>query len=229
MTDKTTELTNLNPRLTEFQDTLYAKFAEENQTATKGQIVFVGSSLMETFPIEQWEAERDLDLPAHIYNRGVRATTTADLLAHMDLQIFDLAPSKVFINIGSNDLGFNVPEETFLANYKKIIADIQNRLPETQIYVMKYYPMNKENDFSRTDPDGKEAVKQLNHDRSNDKLGAANIKVEALANELGVNYIDVNAGLADENGNLKQELTFDGSHMLPVGFEIVLANMKQYL
>ncbi len=44
------------------------------------------------------------------FNRGVR--TTANLLNHMDTLIFHLAPSKIFINIG-----FNIPEDIFLANY----------------------------------------------------------------------------------------------------------------
>jgi len=48
---------------------------------------------MEIFPIEK--IQQGLGLDKLIYNRGVRATTTADLLKHMDLCIFDLAPSKI--------------------------------------------------------------------------------------------------------------------------------------
>ncbi|WP_277395111.1 SGNH/GDSL hydrolase family protein [Lactococcus taiwanensis] len=42
-----------------------------------------------------------------------------------------------------------------------------------------------------------------------------------LAKRQGVNFIDANKGLADEQGNLKKEITFDVLHMLPKGYEIV--------
>ncbi|GFH40407.1 hypothetical protein [Pseudolactococcus insecticola] len=77
MTEQTRELTNLDPRIREFQDQIRAKYAQENLQAEKGQIDFVGSSLMEIFPIEKMQVGLGLDLK--IYNRGVRATTTADL------------------------------------------------------------------------------------------------------------------------------------------------------
>ena len=104
---------------------------------------------MEIFPIE--EMQRSLGLDKLIYNRGIRATTTADLLTSMDLCIFDLAPSKIFINIGTNDLGFSVPEATFLANYDEILRQIKEKLPETQVFVMAYYPVNPVADFGESE------------------------------------------------------------------------------
>ena len=93
MSEQSTSLTNMNPDIEQVQNELRVSFAQQNQTAKKGQIVFVGSSLMEIFPIEKMQ--QGLGLDKLIYNRGVRATTTADLLKHMDLCIFDLAPSKI--------------------------------------------------------------------------------------------------------------------------------------
>jgi len=94
MSEKSTSLTNMNPAIEQMKSAIRAKYAQQNQTAKKGQIVFVGSSLMEIFPIEKMQ--QSLGLDKVIYNRGIRATTTADLLTSMDLCIFDLAPSKIF-------------------------------------------------------------------------------------------------------------------------------------
>ncbi len=69
----------------------------------------------------------------------------------MDICIFDLEPSKIFINIGTNDLGFNVPESTFLANYDEILRQIKEKLPETKVYVMAYYPINPVTDFGESE------------------------------------------------------------------------------
>ena len=223
MSDKTKELTNLHPDIVQFQNAIRSRFAAENQTAQKGQIVFIGSSLMEIFPIDR--LQKPLNLNKIIYNRGVRATTTADLLNHMDTLIFDLAPSKIFINIGSNDIGFNVPEAVFLANYEEVLRRIKDELSDTQVYVIAYYPVNTADNFGEEE----EEHSQLYAHRSNELLVAANAKVEQLAKKNGYEFINVNAGLTDADGNLKKELTFDGAHMLPAGYEIVLGNMQPYL
>lgn len=225
MSDKTTKLTNMHPDIAELQNNIRAKYALSNKTAKKGQILFVGSSLMEIFPIEQMQQNQDLGLDKAIYNRGVRATTTADLLNHIGTLIFDLTPSKIFINIGSNDIGFNVPEEIFLANYDEILYRIKEKLPGTAVYVMAYFPVNTVDDFGEE----KQARDQLYAHRSNELLETVNAKVEQLAKKNGYEFINVNAGLTDVNGNLRKELTFDGAHMLPKGYAIVLDNLKKYL
>jgi lysophospholipase L1-like esterase len=223
MSEKTSSLTNMAPDISKLQNDIRARYAVENQVAKKGQILFVGSSSMEIFPIDK--LQQNLGLDKVIYNRGVRATTTADLLNHMDTLIFDLAPSKIFINIGANDIGFDVPAEVFLANYDRILHQIKEKLPDTAVYVMAYYPINTVDDFDEE----KQEHDELHAHRSNELLEAADAKVEQLARENGYEFINVNAGLTDVNCNLRKELTFDGSHMYPAGYEIVLANLKKYL
>lgn len=51
MLEETERLTNLYPGISELQDQIRKTYSEQNKTAKKGQIVFVGSSLMEIFPI----------------------------------------------------------------------------------------------------------------------------------------------------------------------------------
>jgi len=223
MSEQSTVLTNLDPAIERLKNDIRARYAQENLTALKGQIVFVGSSLMEIFPIEKMQ--QGLGLNEVIYNRGVRATTTAELLAAMDVCVFDLAPSKIFINIGTNDVGFGVPEDVFLANYDEILRQIRERLPEAQVFVMAYYPVNSVADFGESEAEHESLFAR----RSNEILEAASGKVARLAQKHHYEFINVNAGLADADGNLRKELTFDGGHMLPAGYEIVLGNMKKYL
>ncbi|BDE09029.1 hypothetical protein [Lactococcus cremoris] len=53
MSEETKALTQ-NPQLEAFQEKLLAQYDKENLSAKKGQTLFVGSSLMEIFPIEKW-------------------------------------------------------------------------------------------------------------------------------------------------------------------------------
>lgn len=222
MSKQSTPLTNKNPDIEQYKSDLRGRFGKDNKTAQKGQIVFVGSSTMEMFPIEK--IQQGLGLDKLIYNRGIRATTTAELLTAMDVCIFDLAPSKIFINIGSNDLGFGVPEATFLANYDEILRQIKGKLPETQVFVMAYYPINPVADFGESEAEHESFFSK----RNNEMLQLASSKVAQLAQKYNYEFINVNAGLTDADGNLRQELTFDGAHMYPAGYEIVLGNMKKY-
>lgn len=225
MTDKTKQLTNLDPRILEFQNQLRAQYEQANQVAKTDQILLIGSSTMEIFPIEKWQATRNLGLQHQIYNRGVRATTTADLLAHMQTLVFDLQPRAIFINIGSNDIGFNVPEADFLRNYTEVLRQIHAQLPQTKVYVMAYFPINATDDF------GEEPAEhgKLYEHRSNERLLKANEQVAQLAAQHGDQFINVNTGLTDDQGNLRAALTFDGAHMLPAGYGIVLNNLMPYL
>lgn len=50
-----------------------------------------------------------------------------------------------------------------------------------------------------------------------------------LADKFGYTYIDVNNGLTDVNGNLKEEYTIEGVHMYANAYRCVLENLKQYL
>ena len=199
------------------------RYRQLNQTARKGQIVFAGSSLMEMFPIEQFVAEDNL--PVVVYNRGIGGDVTDGLLERMDESIFDLEPKKVSINIGTNDI--SRPEykrERLMSQYRKILMQIQARLPETKIYVMSYYPVNRE--LPGADP---EAVKAQFGARTNAELKEVNAEVEKMAEELGCTYINVFDCLLDEKGNLKAEYTIEGMHMYANGYAVVLEKLMPYL
>lgn len=226
MKDETVKLTKLNPKLKEFQDDLRSHYTAANKTAKKNQIVFVGSSLMEIFPIEKFQVEENLGLPLTIYNRGVRATTTRDVLTHSDTLIFDLKPRKIFINIGTNDIGFGLSETETLTNYRQLLTKIKEQLPETQVYVMKFYPINAVDEF--IDPRSGEKG-HYSDKRTNQNLQAMSDQLGQLAETFGYSYIDVNEQLADSDGNLRKELSFDGAHLLPAGYQIVLQNLMPYL
>ncbi len=119
------------------------RYREENKAAIPGQIVFTGSSLMEMFPINKLLKEH-VDNTI-IYNRGIGGFVSGELLKVIDVCATDLKPSKIFINIGTNDLSDSrIPISGLMENYDKIISEIENKLPETEIYLMAYYPVNYE-------------------------------------------------------------------------------------
>lgn len=190
-----------------------------NELSVKGQTLFTGSSLMEQFPIDELLMNRGIN--KIIYNRGVGGFTTNDLLEHMEEMVFGVEPSKIFINIGTNDIG--TPDyslDKLIKNYEDILNKIKDRLPNAEVYVMEYYPINEvakipENDWE----------KSAFITRNNENIKIANNAVKELAEKIGYKYIDVNEGLTDENRRLKVKYTVEGIHMYANAYNVILDNM----
>ncbi len=201
------------------------KYRILNEQVVKGQILFTGSSLMEQFPINELLMTEKMN--TIIYNRGVGGFTTDDMLENMEVQVFGTEPSKIFINIGTNDISnptisFEEALTHTITNYEKILMQIKERLPEAQVYMMAYYPVNEIDKPVEWD-------KNLFVNRNNQNIPLANEVVRSLANQYGYEYIDVNQGLTDENGRLKKEFTVEGVHMYANAYRVIFENMKPYL
>ncbi len=204
-----------------------ARFRILNESVKKGETLFTGSSLMEQFPIN--ELLMTAGMNQVIYNRGIGGFTTDDMLANMEEQVFGTAPSRIFINIGTND--FNDVTASLddvltkmLLNYEKILDEIKLRLPECQVTLLAYYPVNEVDKV----PEAEYGKAMFVH-RNNKNLPKINAAVEALAERKGYRFINVNDGLTDERGLLKAEYTIEGVHMYANGYRVVFENLKQYL
>lgn len=196
------------------------RYREENKSAVKGQIVFTGSSLMEMFPINKLLKEHGDE--TIIYNRGIGGFLSHELLAVIDVCAIDLMPSKVFINIGTNDLSwFSIPISSLMDNYDKIISEIESAVPGVKIYLMAYYPVN----FESASEEMKECLKI----RTNEKITAANAEVKKLAENHGQRYIDINRNLKDGQGRLKAEYTIEGMHINEQGYRAVYDDIMRYV
>ena len=198
------------------------RFRRLNPYVKPGQILFVGSSLMEQFPI--YEFLQDFDLPCKIYNRGVGGYTTQELLETMDICVYDLRPAHVFINIGTNDLnGPDYRQEELIQRYTQILQGIREHLPETKLYLLAYYPVNTV--VGSRIPYMKAVMKH----RTNTRIQAANEAVRALAGKFGAEFLDLNGPLYDERGELKAEYTIEGMHMYANGYKPILEQLLPLL
>ena len=207
------------------QDMLRRSYDDLNKIAQKGQILFTGSSLMEQFPVN--EIAMSMGITKTIYNRGIGGTTTDDFLAHIGTVLLDLEPSKVFINIGTNDIHQREDGEPWQAhlmkNYRRILEILKEKLPQTEVYMMAYYPINADL------PDAPEWTKAAFRTRSNEALNDTNKKLAALAQEMGFRFIDCNDGIKDEQGRQKAEYSKEGMHMYPAAYIQVFKALRQYL
>ena len=116
----------MTPELKKETDRKLQNYHQLNQSAKKGQILFAGSSLMEMFPIEEFLQEMGSDIV--IYNRGVGGYKTEDMLNAMDICVYELAPSRIFINIGNNYRKIVMLSTIFMTNCINLLCNYSYRL-----------------------------------------------------------------------------------------------------
>lgn len=198
------------------------RFKRLNPYVKPGQILFVGSSLMEQFPI--YEFLQDFDLPYTIYNRGIGGYTTQELLENMGVCIYALKPAYIFINIGTNDLnGPDYRQEELMERYAQILQGIREHLPEAKLFLLAYYPVNT------VVGDQIPYMKAIMEYRTNARTKAANEAVCELAKRFGARFLDLNGPLYDEQGELKAEYTIEGMHMYANGYKPILDQLLPIL
>ena len=101
-------------------------FGVQNANLSDGQIIFVGDSITDLYPLDSYYS--DLDLAT--YNRGIGGDTTKGVLERMDVSIFDRSPKKIVLMIGTNDVNGKNEDSYILDNYRQIIDEIREKLPE---------------------------------------------------------------------------------------------------
>ncbi|MGI6333808.1 MAG: GDSL-type esterase/lipase family protein [Saccharofermentanales bacterium] len=173
---------------------------------------------MENFPIN--EMLMNLGCTKKVYNRGIGGFTIDEYNEVLDV-VLDLEPSKLFINIGSNDL--SLPGDTLdnlLSKYKALILRIQAALPACQITMLAFYPCRDSNE----PPPIAGRIS-----RTMDMVNLANEQLQLLATELGCGWLNCNAPLLADDGMLRQDYMTDPVHFSPAGYAEVLKILREHL
>lgn len=106
---------------------------------------------------------------------------------------------KVYFQIGINEMGRG-NLESFMQQYEMSVQKFKQLQPNAVIYVQGIMRVTKE----KSDTD-----KIFN----NEGICARNDRIAQLADDQTVFYIDMNEVVCDEQGNLRDDLTFDDLHL----------------
>lgn len=166
------------------------KMFRNSNTDSKSGIVFLGDSLTDYVNFDDY-------FPFPVLNRGIAGDTTAGVLNRID-DVIALAPSKLFLLIGTNDIGSGLKPEKIIANIRKIIALIQENSPGTKIYVQSLFPTNNT---------------KFNSGRPIKTITEVNSKLEELAKSMNCDFIDLYPLLTTFSGELDEIYTLDGLHL----------------
>lgn len=111
------------------------KYEKLNNFVLKGQLLFFGSTYLESFPLE--ELKQDFSLDRVIYNRSIQGLTVDDAIEVLETCVFELMPSKLFIALGEEDIkASDYNEKTFLEKYALLLEQVKREIPACKIYVL---------------------------------------------------------------------------------------------
>ena len=188
-------------------------YSEENKTLEKGQIVFLGDSLTEGCTLGDYYS----DLPLKSYNRGIGGDTTNGLLNRLKVSAYEVLPSKIVILIGGNDILRGFSNARIARNYKKILNEIKDNLPNARVYCVSILPISDS------------VQSNVNVDKFISKAKVVNDKIETLANERGYGFIDIHSDFANDKGYLSNVYTTDGVHLTQDGYLLLSSKVKNFI
>lgn len=169
--------------------------------------VFLGNSITER---GMWHEL----LPGKVVmNRGIGGDNTFGVLARI-APVIAAKPAKLFLLIGINDIGRNLPVDVIANNYEKIIQDFQKGTPKTVLYVQSVLPMNDDILTAAYLKNKGHLIVQLNE------------KIAALAKKYKLTYINLHEVFNNGSGKLKPELTMDGIHIKPAAYVLWVDYLK---
>lgn len=190
------------------------KVKNANEFKQKENIVFLGDSITEIYPIEEIYD----DLP--IIKSGTSGYTTNDILEKMDSLLYQYNPSKVVLLIGTNDIMEDESDERVeetIKNIKKITKEIKINRKNIKIYIESIYPVNRN------------MKKEMVADRNNETIQKINKEVKIYCDKNNITYINMYDKLTDEDGNFNKKYTYDGLHPNTLGYAKITRVLTPYI
>ncbi|NVK86146.1 MAG: GDSL family lipase [Cytophagia bacterium] len=193
------------PFIMEHHNNRLKAFAQEPMKT--GQIIFLGNSITEGGNWMQLFPNQD------VINRGIGGDVAHGILQRMD-EIIQRQPSKLFLLIGINDIGKDIPEAVIADNIGKIVDRLKKESPNTAIIVQSILPVNPEYpNFPQ-------------HYDKQFRVLMTNQLIYKVCKDKEVRFVNLFPYFLDDRQRLKSELTGDGLHLNAKGYELWVEILK---
>lgn len=178
-------------------------------------IVFLGDSITNGYKLDSHF--KKYEDKYNIVNSGINGNITDEVLIDLKHRALQYNPSKVFLLIGTNDIGVGKDINHVIENIDKIVKEIKENNNKTEIYIESIYPVDEEQDAPGIRSNS--TIKELNK----------NIKKYCKNQDKKVVFVDCYDELVDDSGLLKDEYTYDGLHLTEKGYDIVTNTLEKYI
>ncbi len=185
------------------------KIIDKQETVAQGEMLMFGDSLVEGIPAGY-----------NFINNGIGGMTSGALLNNLDELVIKFEPSSVYLHVGTNDLGdtsMTSPKEIAM-NVLKIFMVLKENLPNTKMNLISTLPCIDALDSFKVQKRGI---------RQNALHNVLNKEYQFYLSTIGVNYIDLNRYLYDEEGFVMESMYEDGLHLNESGYQHLIKEFKR--
>ncbi len=163
--------------------------------------IFLGNSITELGDWHTYFKDQN------VINRGIGGDVTFGVLHRLD-EIIRHQPKHIFIEIGVNDIGTQIPQEVTFGNYQKIIEILKSDCPQAKIFIQSILPTNKR------------ITKLGLPENFNSKIIFYNKQLKKMALENNISFKNLYPLFTNWRGYLKDNYTTDGLHLNANGYKI---------
>lgn len=183
----------------DYYDEKVARFEEENKSIIPSEtdVVFLGDSLTDGCDLSLYYPEYTT------LNRGIGGDTTIGLEKRLDVSVYAVQPKVVVMLIGANNFS------TMFDNYENILVSLKENLPQSKIILVSLTSMGG------------------TWGKNNNLAAFNNVKIRALAEKYGYEFVDVYTPLLNFDTNeIYEEYTTDGGHLTHEGYLVLTGEIK---
>jgi len=163
-------------------------------------IVFLGTSLTQGFPVEE------MFLDCRIKNRGIGGNTIDNILNRLE-EVTNGKPAKIFLEVGTNDIKPTCNIDSIFNKFVIIIKTLKKETPLTKIYIQSVLPFGRNNAPN---------------------IEMYNAWIKSYCTKNGLIFINLYPFFL-QDGSLKKELTTDGTHLNSNGYLLWKAILTPYI
>ena len=168
---------------------------------SKGATIFIGDSITDG---AEWAA---LFQDPNVLNFGISGDISAGVLNRLP-DVVKLAPKKIFILIGVNDISRNISADSVYRNINLAVRYIHLYSSSTQVFIQSILPVNDNlKSFS-------------SHTGKVDSILKVNALLSKGAASLKYTWLNLYSSFSDNQGKLKREFTNDGLHLKGAGYAL---------
>lgn len=192
---KRREEAELQRQIRRYYDAKILSYAEENEKYGDYEVdvAFLGDSLTDGYDVKNYYPHLT------VANRGIGGETTFGLEKRLGVSLYDLKPKVAVILIGANNM------DSMLDNYERMIADIRETLPETEVIICSLTSMGGEDWGAK-----------------NELAAYNNVTLKLISKKYGCRFADLFSALFNmDTGEIYKDYTTDGGHLTPLGYEVV--------
>jgi beta-glucosidase len=178
-------------------------------------VLFLGDSITQRWETSGSEVWQKYYGDKNAANFGIGGDRTQHILWRIEHGELDgISPKVLVLMIGTNNSNTDEAPE-IVAGVKKIVELIQQKLPNTKLLLLAIFPRNAKRDMPANVP--------------MQRVTAANKELAKMDNGKSIRYLDLTNKFLQGHDKLPEEITLDGVHLTPKGYEIWAESMNPLL